>query len=193
MLRMLSRNWWTFLIRGAVAILFGLAAIIWPGLTVSALVIVFGAYVIVDGIFAIADGVTGRGANSHWWAEILIGIAGIVAGVWAMLFPGLTAIGLMYFIAAWWLVTGVLQIIYAIRVRREITNEWFLILTGALSAILGVAFMLFPGGGAISLIWVIGIYAIFFGIMLILLAFRLRGLGGELTSTRDGGGRFGTA
>jgi uncharacterized membrane protein HdeD (DUF308 family) len=96
-----------------------------------------------------------------------------------MLFPGLTAIGLLYFIAAWWLVTGVLQIIYAIRVREEITNEWMLILSGALSVILGIVFMIFPGSGALSLIWVIGIYAMLFGILLIVLAFRLKGLGGD--------------
>lgn len=191
MLQALSRYWWTFLIRGIIAILFGLAAVFWPGLTISTLVIVFGAYVLVDGVFAIIDGISGRGDNTHWWVEILIGIAGIVAGIWAMTFPGLTAIGLMYFIAAWWLVTGVLQIIYAIRVRREITNEWFLILTGVLSAILGIVFMLFPGSGALSLIWVIGIYAIFFGIMFILLAFRVKGFGGDIPDDR-GGNRFGT-
>lgn len=187
---MLSRYWWTFLVRGIVAILFGLAAIIWPGLTVSALVIVFGAYVLVDGVFAIVDGIFNRSANDYWWAEILIGIAGIVIGIWAMAFPGLTAIGLMYFIAAWWLATGVLQIVYAIRVRREITNEWFLIGTGALSAILGIIFMLFPGSGALSLIWVIGIYAIIFGIIFVLLSFRVKKLGENVPAGRDG--RFGT-
>lgn len=186
MLRMLSHYWWTFLIRGIIAVLFGLAAIIWPGLTIATLVIVFGAYVVVDGIFAIIDGFSTRSDNSHWWVEILIGLAGIVVGIWAMAFPDLTAVGMMYFIAAWWLVTGVLQIIYAIRVRREITNEWFLVLTGALSAVLGVVFMLFPGSGALSLIWVIGIYAIIFGIMLIVLSLRLRGLGaGEGRNYRD--------
>jgi uncharacterized membrane protein HdeD (DUF308 family) len=177
MLYMLSRNWWTFLIRGIIAVLFGPAAIIWPGLTLSALIIVFGAYVLVDGIFAIIEGFSSRDGNNRWWVSILIGIAGIVAGIWAMLFPDLTAIGLLYFIAAWWLVTGMLQIVYAIRVREEITNEWLLILTGALSVILGVVFMIFPGSGALSLIWLSGLYAIFFGILLIVLSLRLRGLG----------------
>ena len=185
MLTLLTQNWWTFLIRGIIAVLFGLAAIIWPGLTIATLVIVFGAYVLIDGIFAIFDGFSARKENSHWWVEILIGIAGIIIGVWAMAFPGLTAVGLMYFIAAWWLITGVLQIVFAIRVRKEITNEWLLILSGALSAILGIVFMLFPGSGALSLIWVVGVYAIIFGIMLIIFSFRLKGMAAKLDEVRE--------
>lgn len=192
MLEILSKNWWTFLVRGIIAVIFGLAALIWPSLTIGTLVIVFGAYVVVDGIFAIVDGFTSRDSNDRWWVEILIGIAGIVAGGWAMAFPGLTAIGMMYFIAAWWLVTGVLQIILAIRVRKEITNEWMLILSGALSAILGVVFLLFPGSGALSLIWVVGIYAIFFGILLIVLAFKLRGMGDAFRDRFGDSARTGT-
>ena len=182
---MLSRNWWTFLVRGIIAVLFGVAAFLWPGLTIATLVIVFGAYVVIDGILAIIDGISSRESNDRWWLQILIGIAGIVVGLWAMAFPGLTAVGLMYFIAAWWLVTGVLQIIFAIRVRKEITNEWILILSGALSAILGLIFMIFPGSGALSLIWIIGLYAILFGILLIILAFRLKGLGTRLDDMRE--------
>ncbi|HWV24087.1 MAG TPA: HdeD family acid-resistance protein [Thermomicrobiales bacterium] len=190
MLRTLSNYWWVFLVRGIVAILFGLAALAWPGLTIATLVIVFGAYALVDGIFAIIDGISTRSENDRWWAEILIGLAGVVAGIWVMAYPGLTAVGLMYFIAAWWLVTGVVQIFYAIRVRKEIANEWYLILTGALSAVLGIAFMLFPGKGALSLIWVIGIYAIVFGILFVLLSFRVKKLGDNLSG---GPGRpFGT-
>lgn len=192
MLEILSKNWWTFLVRGIIAVIFGLAALIWPSLTIGTLVIVFGAYVVVDGIFAIVDGFTSRNSNDRWWVEILIGIAGIVAGGWAMAFPGLTAIGMMYFIAAWWLVTGVLQIILAIRVRKEITNEWMLILSGALSTILGVVFLLFPGSGALSLIWVVGIYAIFFGILLIVLAFKLRGMGDAFRDRFGDSARTGT-
>jgi len=189
-LRTLSNYWWVFLVRGIVAILFGLAALAWPGLTIATLVIVFGAYALVDGIFAIIDGISTRSENDRWWAEILIGLAGVVAGIWVMAYPGLTAVGLMYFIAAWWLVTGVVQIFYAIRVRKEIANEWYLILTGALSAVLGIAFMLFPGKGALSLIWVIGIYAIVFGILFVLLSFRVKKLGDNLSG---GPGRpFGT-
>ena len=131
---------------------------------------------LVDGVVGIYRGITGRGGSDPWWVDILIGLAGIVVGIWAMLFPGLTAIGLMYFIAAWWLFTGLMEIILAIRLRREIDNEWMLGLSGLLSVVLGVIFLLFPGDGAISLVWVIGAFAIVFGAMLVVLALRLRGL-----------------
>ncbi len=184
MIRFLVENWWTFLIRGVIAILFGLAAIIWPSLTVTILVFVFGAYVIVDGIFSIAVSIMTRKQNDQWWVGILLGIAAIIIGIWAMLFPDLTAIGLVYFIGAWWLVSGILEIIFAIRVRKEIENEWFLILGGVISVIAGALFMLFPGSGAISLIWIIGLFAIFLGVMFVVLAFRLRGLRDDIDSAR---------
>jgi uncharacterized membrane protein HdeD (DUF308 family) len=176
MLGVMSRYWWTYALRGLIAILFGIGAILWPDLTISALVILFGAYVVVDGVLAIFNGVTGRGIHDRWWADILIGLAGIIAGSWAMAFPGLTAVGLMYFIAAWWLFTGLMEIVVAIRLREVISNEWTMILSGALSVVLGVLFLISPGDGAISLIWVIGIFAIVFGVMLVSLAFRLRGI-----------------
>ena len=176
MLDILSRYWWTYAVRGAIAILFGIVALVWPELTVTSLVIVFGAYVLVDGVIEIYHGVTSRDRHDRWWADILIGLAGIIVGIWAMLFPGLTAIGLMYFIAAWWLFTGIMEIILAIRLREVITNEWSLGLSGLLSVILGVIFLLFPGEGAISLVWVIGAFAIVFGVLLLILAWRLRGL-----------------
>ena len=176
MLGVMSRYWWTYALRGLIAILFGVMAIGWPDLTISALVILFGAYVVVDGVIAVFNGVTGRGIHDRWWADILIGFAGIVAGIWAMADPELTAVGLMYVIAAWWLFTGVMEIIVAIRLREVLSNEWTLILSGMLSVVLGVLFLVSPGAGAISLIWVIGIFAIVFGVMLVVLAFRLRGI-----------------
>jgi uncharacterized membrane protein HdeD (DUF308 family) len=173
MLALLRKNWWTFLLRGLVAIAFGIVAIIWPGITLSSLIIVFGAYVLVDGIFAIAYGIAERD-QAQWWVNILIGLAGIIAGLWAMAFPGLTAIGLLYFIAAWWIVTGLLEIIFAVRVRKRIDNEWALIASGILSLVAGVILMLFPGSGAISLVWLIGLLSMAFGAMLVIFAFRLR-------------------
>jgi len=175
MLALISRYWWVYLLRGAIAVLFGIVAILWPDVTVTALVILFGAYVLVDGVLEIFHGATSR--HDRWWADILIGLAGILVGIWAMLFPDLTAIGLMYFIAAWWLFTGAMQVVFAIRLREVLRNEWMLILSGLLSVILGIVFLLFPGEGAISLVWVIGLFAILFGAMLIALAFRLRGMG----------------
>jgi uncharacterized membrane protein HdeD (DUF308 family) len=176
MLGVMTRYWWIYALRGLIAILFGIAALLWPELTITALVILFGAYVVADGVFAIINGASGRGIHDRWWVDILIGLAGIVAGVWAMLYPDLTAIGLMYVIAAWWLFTGIMQVILAIRLRDFISNEWLMILSGLASMVLGIAFLLFPGDGAISLIWVVGVFAIIVGVMLIMLAVRLRGI-----------------
>jgi uncharacterized membrane protein HdeD (DUF308 family) len=176
LLGILGRNWWVMLLRGIAAIVFGVIAVVWPGLTVFVLVILFGAYTLVDGIIEIWSGIQSRNEHDRWWVEILIGLAGVVAGILVMTWPGVTALALMYVIAAWMVVTGVLQIVYAIRLRKEISNEWLLGLSGLLSLLLGGYFFAFPGKGAISLVWVIGIYAIMFGILLIVFSFRVKGL-----------------
>jgi uncharacterized membrane protein HdeD (DUF308 family) len=180
MLRMLTHYWWTILLRGIFAILFGIAAFIWPNLTITALVLLFGAYVLVDGIFAVIVGIQLYGKNERWWAVLLEGIAGIVLGVLTLFWPGTTALVLVYFIAAWALVTGVLEIAAAIRLRKEIEGEWMLILAGAASVLFGVLLIMQPGAGAIALVWLIGAYAIVFGVLLSILAFRLRSLGQKI-------------
>jgi len=171
---MLSQRWWAFALRGAFAILFGILALIWPGLTLLSLVFLFGAYALIDGIFAVAAGITSYGKNERWWALLLEGIAGIVLGLLTFFWPGMTALILLYFISAWAVITGILEIIAAIRLRKIITGEWFLILSGFLSVVFGVLLFLFPGAGALGLLWLIATYAILFGIFLIVLAFRLR-------------------
>jgi uncharacterized membrane protein HdeD (DUF308 family) len=172
----MSRNWWIFLIRGLIAILFGIAAIVWPELTLGTLILLFGFYAIFDGIVAIWDGITNRDDRDHRWASVLIGVAGILAGLLVIFLPGLSAIALMFLIAAWMIVIGVLEIASAIRLRQVIANEWFLIASGLLSVLLGLVFMIFPGSGAVALVTVIGIYAILFGILLIVFSFRVRSL-----------------
>jgi uncharacterized membrane protein HdeD (DUF308 family) len=175
-LDILGRTWWVMLLRGIAAIVFGVIAVAWPGLTVFVLVILFGAYTLADGIIEIWSGLQARNVHDRWWVEILIGLAGVVAGILVMTWPGVSALALMYVIAAWMVVTGVLQIIQAIRLRQEISNEWLLGLSGALSLLLGAYFFAFPGSGAISLVWVIGIYAIMFGILLMIFSFRVKNL-----------------
>jgi uncharacterized membrane protein HdeD (DUF308 family) len=177
MIRTLARFWWVLLLRGLAAVVFGALAIIWPDLTLFVLVILFGAYTVVDGVLEIWSGIQSRNVHDRWWVDILIGIAGIVAGVLVMALPGLSALALMYFIAAWMVVTGVLEIVYAIRLREQIRNEWLLALAGVLSVLLGIYFFLFPGSGAVSLVWVIGVYAILFGVLLVMFAFRARRMG----------------
>jgi uncharacterized membrane protein HdeD (DUF308 family) len=175
-LDILGRTWWVMLLRGIAAIVFGVIAVAWPGLTVFVLVILFGAYTLVDGIIEIWSGLQARNVHDRWWVEILIGLAGVVAGILVMTWPGVSALALMYVIAAWMVVIGILQITQAIRLRREISNEWLLGLSGALSLLLGAYFFAFPGSGAISLVWVIGIYAIMFGILLMIFSFRVKNL-----------------
>lgn len=176
MIATLSRNWWVLAIRGVAAILFGIAAFLWPGITLTVLVLLFGAYVLVDGIFAVVAGISVRKEQERWWMMVLEGVAGIIIGVLTFLYPSITALVLLYFIAAWAIVTGAFEIAAAIRLRREIEGEWLLALAGIASLIFGVLLVIMPGPGALALIWLIGAYAIVFGVLMLVLAFRLRSL-----------------
>lgn len=175
MLRTLSRYWWLVALRGAAAVVFGILAFIWPGLTLSALVILFGVYVLIDGIANLVAGFSDRKANGRWWVTALEGVVGILAGILTFLYPGLTAVLLLYFIAAWAILTGVLEMVAAFRLREEIEGEWALGLSGLISIFLGVGLVIFPTAGALAVVWMIGIYAILFGGLLVYLAFKLRG------------------
>jgi uncharacterized membrane protein HdeD (DUF308 family) len=174
MITLLARNWWLFLIRGIAAILFGIAAFLWPGITIAVLVLMFGAYVLVDGISAIIAGIAARKERERWWMMILAGVAGIITGVLTFLWPGLTALVLLYFIAGWAIVTGIFEVAAAIRLRKEIEGEWLLIIGGIASVLFGVLLVINPGAGALASVWIIGSYALIFGILMIVLAFRLR-------------------
>lgn len=177
LLPVLSRNWWALALRGLAAILFGILAFAWPGITLFVLVIFFGAYLLVDGIFAIVAAVRAAGEEARWWLLLIEGILGVVAGLVAFFWPGLTALALLYLVAAWAIVTGIMEIVGAIRLRRELVGEWALILSGVLSFIFGVLLVVIPArAGLLSLTWLIGIYAIAFGVIMLVLAFRVRGL-----------------
>jgi uncharacterized membrane protein HdeD (DUF308 family) len=169
----LYQNRWLFGLRGLLAIVFGVLALIWPGLTAVALVFMFAAYAILDGVLTIAAAVRNRMENDRWWLGLLEGVVSIAAGVIAFLFPTLAAITLLFVIAIWAIITGLLEIAAAIRLRREIDNEWALGLTGVVSIVLGVIMILNPGAGLIGLVWAIAGYAIIFGILMIALAVRV--------------------
>jgi uncharacterized membrane protein HdeD (DUF308 family) len=173
-LPVLSRNWWALALRGLAAILFGVLAFVWPGITLWALVLLFGAYMLVDGIFAIVAAVRGAGRETRWWLLLVEGVLGVLAGIVAFLWPDITALALLYLVAAWAIVTGVLQIVAAIRLRQEIEGEWALILGGILSVIFGLLLAVLPGPGILALVWLIGAYAVVSGVLLIVLAFRVR-------------------
>jgi uncharacterized membrane protein HdeD (DUF308 family) len=177
MLQTITRSWWVVLLRGIFAILFGIAAFVWPGPTLEALVLLFGAYALVDGIFAMIVGIQQRHVDERWWVVLLEGIAGVALGLLTLFWPGTTATLLLAFIAAWAVVTGALEIAAALRLRKVIEGEWALILSGALSVVFGVLLLLQPSAGALALIWLIGAYAIVFGVLFCFLAFELRRLG----------------
>ena len=161
--------------RGLAAIVFGVLAFVWPDITLFALVLLFGAYMLVDGIFAIVAAVRAAGREARWWLLLIEGVLGVLAGLVAAFWPGLTALALLYFIAAWAIVSGILEIVGAIRLRQEIEGEWALGLSGALSVLFGILLVVIPApAGLLSLVWLIGAYALAFGVLLLVLAFRVR-------------------
>jgi uncharacterized membrane protein HdeD (DUF308 family) len=173
-LHLLARNWWLLLLRGIVAVLFGLLAFAWPGLTLISLILLYGAYAGADGILALAAAVRGGTVAPRWWL-VLVGLLSLGAAVATFLYPGLTALVLLTFIGVWAIARGVLEIIGAIQLRKEIENEWLLVLSGLMSVVFGALVLARPGAGALALVWIIAAYAIVLGVLLIGFAFRLRG------------------
>ncbi|WP_221338155.1 HdeD family acid-resistance protein [Kutzneria kofuensis] len=173
MVELMARNWWLVALRGALAVIFGILTLAWPGVTLVALILLWGIYALVDGISSIALGAAVRG---HRWANVLIGVVGVLAGLVAIMLPGETAVVLLVIIAIWAIVAGVIQVAAALALRRTLKHAWFLVVTGALTLVLGIVLLLNPGAGALALVTTIAVFALIWGISLILLALRLRGL-----------------
>lgn len=178
----LSRTWWVLLLRGLFAIAFGVTAWLLPEVSVAVLLILFGIYVLADGVLGVWTAVSGRKERDHWWALLVWGLLGVSVGVLTLVNPALTAIALMFYIAIWAIATGVLQIVLAVRLRKEISGEWLLVLGGLLSVVLGGFLMAQPMMGAIALLWVIATYAVIFGVVFVVLAFKARSFGKRLAS-----------
>ncbi len=172
----LEQNWGWIALRGVAAVLFGVVALAMPGITVVALVILWGAYTVVDGVLAMIVAVRLRARGRPLWALLVNGLLGIAAGVVTFRWPEVTALALLMVIAGWAIITGVLQIVTAIRLRKAVEGEWALGLAGLLSVIFGVFVLVSPGAGALAVVGVIAAYAITFGILLIVVGFRLRHL-----------------
>jgi uncharacterized membrane protein HdeD (DUF308 family) len=171
------RNWWLVALRGVVALIFGVLTIFRPGVTLAALILLFGAYAIVNGIFTVVVAIAHHRGEPHWVSLLVSGVLSVALGIVAFVMPRLTALSLLYIIAAWAIVTGVSEVATAIRLRRMITGEWLLVIAGVLSVLFGVFLVLFPGAGALAVTLWIGTYAVMLGILLIALAFRLRSWG----------------
>ena len=169
----LAQNWWAIAIRGVCGIVFGLIALFLPGATMLTLVLFFSAYMLVDGIFGVVAAVRAASHHQRWGLLVLEGVLNIAVGVIAFIWPGLTAVTFVLLIAAWAIVTGVLEIVAALRLHPEY-GRWWLILSGAASVIFGVLLVVAPLAGVIVVTWWIGAFALIFGIMLLVLAFRLR-------------------
>jgi uncharacterized membrane protein HdeD (DUF308 family) len=166
------RHWWALAVRGLAAVIFGILALVLPGITLALLVLLFGAFALVNGILAIVAAL--RTGGDYVWGLLLEGVVGILAGLLALTWPGLTALVLLYIIAAWAILSGVLEVVSATRLRRVIDNEWAWIAGGALSILFGIVVLVAPGAGALALVWLIGAYAIIFGFTLFALAWRVR-------------------
>lgn len=178
MLTMLSKNWWMLAVRGIAAILLGVFTILFPTIAIESLVLIFGAYALVDGVFAVISALQHR-TQTNWWLHLLEGALGIVAGIVVFTYPIFSSIAaalfVLYVVAFWSITTGIMEIGSAIELRKQIDNEWLLGLSGVLSLGFGILLILFPGSGILTLLWLLGVYAVAFGVVLVVLAFRLRG------------------
>jgi uncharacterized membrane protein HdeD (DUF308 family) len=172
----LKRHWWVPVLRGIAAIIFGIIAFTHPVMAIAALVLFFGAWMLVDGIFRVIGAITHRASDKEWGFDLIIGIVGIIIGLLTFHAPGITVVALVIYVAAWALMIGATEIAVAIKLRREIKGEWFLILMGLLSIAFAVLLLWNPLLGAATLIWIMAWYAVIFGVLGIFLGFRLRSL-----------------
>jgi uncharacterized membrane protein HdeD (DUF308 family) len=171
----LLRYWWMLALRGAITLAFGLMALLLPGLTLLTLIALFAAYALFGGAIWTFGAIHNRKTDDHWWVLLMAGLAGIGAGVIALVHPALTALVLILLIGANALITGVLDIVMAVRLRRRIRGEMLLVLSGLASILFGAVVFLYPlNAGALALVWLVGIYAIGTGLLLLMLALRVR-------------------
>jgi uncharacterized membrane protein HdeD (DUF308 family) len=172
--RVLFRAWWLVLLRGVAGILFGIITFVAPLSSLAALVIVFGAYAFADGVLMIASAIRRRGEQQPTWMLVVHGLAGLAIGIITLFRPAATALGLLWTIAAWALLTGVLEIVAAVTLRKAIKGEWLLALGGLASIVLGVLLVIFPAAGLLTLVFWVAAYALIFGVLMTVLALRLR-------------------
>lgn len=170
----LARNWWALALRGLAAVIFGLLLFVWPFISLAVLVILFGAYAMADGLFSIVATTRVPTNSSRWWSLLIGGVLSFIIGLLTFIWPGITALALLYLIALRAVVIGVFEIVAASRLRREITGGWVLALSGIISILFGLIMLFYPAAGALVVIWFIGLYAFVAGVTLLVLAFRLR-------------------
>lgn len=170
----LAQNWGAVALRGIIALTFGLVTLVAPKLSLMAIVFIFSAYAGIDGVLTLISAFGNHTNSRPWWLLALQGIAGIAIAVWTVLYPGITVVALMYFIGVWSIISGVLSIAAAIRLRELIRNEWLLGVTGLLAIGLGIVLLMYPVQGTLAFVLWLGIYALVSGVLLIGLSMRLR-------------------
>ena len=170
---LLDRRWWAVILRGLIAIAFAVLAFTWPGVTVATLVLLFGFYALADGVSSLVAAIGGRRPDDRWLL-VLEGVIGIWAGVITLRAPGVTAAVLVFFISIWAMATGFLRIVEAIRLRKQISGEMWLALSGVLSILFALMLMVRPIAGALSLVWILAAYALILGLLLIFLGVELK-------------------
>ena len=178
----LSRSWWVLLLRGLAAIVFAFLTWTQPGISLTAMVLLFGAYALADGVLAVWTAIAGRAENDDWWMVLIAGLVGIGIGILTFASPGLTALALLFYIAVWAIAKGGLEIVAAIRLRKVIRGEIMMILAGLASILFGVLMLSRPGAGALAVLWLIAAYAFVFGLLTVVLAFRVKGIGKKLAA-----------
>ncbi|HEY2887637.1 MAG TPA: HdeD family acid-resistance protein [Candidatus Limnocylindrales bacterium] len=185
MLNLLARNWWLIEIRGVAAVAFGVLAFLWPGLTLVVLVTLFAAYMLIDGIALLVSLRRAEPATTgHRLTVALMGVLGVAIGIATIFVPGITALALLYLVAFWAITLGATQVVAAIRLRQEISGELWLVIGGVVTVLFGVYLLVFPGAGLLSLVWLVGIWAIVFGITSMVVAWRLRGVHQQILQSR---------
>jgi len=176
MLRALASVWWVFLIRGIVGVALGVMIWLQPAASVAVLVLFFGAWMLVDGIFTSIGSIVRRHENPEWGWMLVSGILSLVIGLLTLRAPGVTVVVLVLFVAMWAMMLGISQIALGWRIRKEVSNEWMLYLSGAVALLFGFMVMWNPAAGAVSVLWMIAFFSMLFGISMIVLSFRLKGL-----------------
>ena len=170
----LAMNWWSMGIRGVITALFGVAAIAWPNITLAVLIGLFGIFMLVDGVIAFISAIRAGQERQRWWTYVVEGLVEVGIGIAVFSVPQVTAVILLYFIAFWAIFIGIWRIATAIELRREIEGEWLWGLSGLVALLFGFAILAFPAAGALTLVRVIGIFALAFGIFSIIMSFRVR-------------------
>jgi uncharacterized membrane protein HdeD (DUF308 family) len=188
MLKQLTDNWWLLLLQGVVSIVFGVLALFWPSAVLATLTVLFGWFALINGVITVVSALGAAVSHQQWGWRFAAGILGVVVGLVVLRWPGETVLTVLLFIGIWVIMTGLTQIIGAIAYRDEVRSAGWLVLEGIVAVLFGVAMLVWPGPGLLTLTLLVGIYAIVHGVVYCVMAFQVRSLGQQLTAPETGSG-----